>query len=423
MSLDLIILVSSLLFSAFFSGMEIAFVSSNKISLEIQKTQKKSFGHLLKTITKSPSRFIVSMLIGNNIALVVYGIFSGKLIIEKIFPTYLNLSSHPLEIILYQTLISTSVILITAEFLPKVFFQIYSNRVLSLFVFPAYIFYQIMKPLSWFVLKLSNWMLLKLFNVSPSDESIAFSKADLGDFVSEHIDSKNGSKNDSELQIFQNALNFTDLKAREVMVPRAEIIGVDRYEKLNSLIEFFSNTGYSKILVYAQSVDNIIGYVHAFDMFFKPKNLHSIIKAVEFIPETMRIQDIFNLLLKKRRSIAIVLDEYGGTSGMITLEDIVEELFGEIEDEHDNYDLHEKKISEGVYELSSRLEIEYLNKSYDLNLPESESYDTLGGLIVFNKEEIPKVGDEIIINGYSIQILHASSSKIEKVVLKKTHQE
>ena len=419
MSLDLIILVSSLLFSAFFSGMEIAFVSSNKISLEIQKTQKKSFGHLLKTITKSPSRFIVSMLIGYNIALVVYGIFSGKLIIEKIFPTYLNLSSQPLEIILYQTLISTSVILITAEFLPKVFFQIYSNRVLSLFVFPAYIFYQIMKPLSWFVLKLSNWMLFKLFNVSPSDESIAFSKADLGDFVSEHIDSKNGSKNDSELQIFQNALNFTDLKAREVMVPRAEITGVDRYEKLNSLIEIFSNTGYSKILVYAQSVDNIIGYVHAFDMFFKPKNLHSIIKAVEFIPETMRIQDIFNLLLKKRRSIAIVLDEYGGTSGMITLEDIIEELFGEIEDEHDVVEKIAIKNQDGSFTFSARLEIDEINNDFDITLPASESYETLGGYIVHNTAEIPVKNQKVLINDLFFEIIEVSNTKIELVRISK----
>lgn len=262
-------------------------------------------------------------------------------------------------------------------------------------------------------------MLFKLFNVSPSDESIAFSKADLGDFVSEHIDSKNGSKNDSELQIFQNALNFTDLKAREVMVPRAEITGVDRYEKLNSLIEIFSNTGYSKILVYAQSVDNIIGYVHAFDLFFKPKNLHSIIKAVEFIPETMRIQDIFNLLLKKRRSIAIVLDEYGGTSGMITLEDIIEELFGEIEDEHDVVEKIAIKNQDGSFTFSARLEIDEINNHFDITLPTSESYETLGGYIVHNTAEIPVKNQKVLINDLFFEIIEVSNTKIELVRISK----
>jgi CBS domain containing-hemolysin-like protein len=415
MTVEISVLVTSLLLSAFFSGMEIAFVSSNKIRLEIQKTQQKSFGTLLKIITKSPSRFIVSMLVGNNIALVVYGIYAGELIVFEMFPDYVNYNSLPLNIIFYQTLISTAIILITAEFLPKVFFQIYANRFLSLFALPAYIFYQLMKPLSWVVMRFSDVTLHRFFRLQKQEAPIAFSKVELGDFVSEQIEIANDENQDPELQLFHNALSFTNLKAREVMVPRAEMIAVDRYEKPKDLLDIFSSTGFSKILIYAQSMDNIVGYVHAFDMFKKPKSLHTIIKAVEWIPETMRIQDVFNHLVKKRRSIAVVLDEYGGTAGMLTLEDIIEELFGEIEDEHDNVNSVSITHDDGSFTFSARLEINEINTEYDIDLPVSESYETLGGLIVHNTADIPIEGERVFIEGYTFEMLEVSNTKIDLV--------
>ena len=415
MTVEISVLVTSLLLSAFFSGMEIAFVSSNKIRLEIQKTQQKSFGTLLKIITKSPSRFIVSMLVGNNIALVVYGIYAGELIVFEMFPDYVNYNSLPLNIIFYQTLISTAVILIAAEFLPKVFFQIYANRFLSLFALPAYIFYQLMKPLSWVVMRFSDVTLHRFFRLQKQEAPIAFSKVELGDFVSEQIEIANDENQDPELQLFHNALSFTNLKAREVMVPRAEMIAVDRYEKPKDLLDIFSSTGFSKILIYAQSMDNIVGYVHAFDMFKKPKSLHTIIKAVEWIPETMRIQDVFNHLVKKRRSIAVVLDEYGGTAGMLTLEDIIEELFGEIEDEHDNVNSVSITHDDGSFTFSARLEINEINTEYDIDLPVSESYETLGGLIVHNTADIPIEGERVFIEGYTFEMLEVSNTKIDLV--------
>lgn len=415
MSVEITVLLISLLLSAFFSGMEIAFVSSNKIRLEIQKTQNKGYSVLLKSLTKSPSRFIVSMLVGNNIALVVYGIFAGELIVQQIFSDYASFSSLPLHIIFYQTLISTAVILITAEFLPKVFFQIYANRFLSVFALPAFVFYQMMKPVSWAILRFSDSVLLRFFNVPKQEESIAFSKVELGDFISEHIETAGQDDRDAELQLFHNALSFTNLKAREVMVPRAEMVAVDRYEKPAELVNMFSSTGFSKILIYAQSMDNIIGYVHAFDMFRKPKSLHPIIMAVEWIPETMRIQDVFNLLVKKRRSIAVVLDEYGGTAGMLTLEDIIEELFGEIEDEHDTVTNVAIAHDDGSYTFSARLEIDEINANFDLKLPLSESYETLGGLIVHHTADIPHEGEQVAIEGFTFEMLEASSTKVDLV--------
>jgi len=415
MSVEVKVLLISLLLSAFFSGMEIAFVSSNKIRLEIQKSQKTGYSALLKTITKSPSRFIVSMLVGNNIALVVYGIFAGELIVRQLFPDYATFSSLPLHIIFYQTLISTAIILISAEFLPKVLFQIYANRFLSLFALPAFVFYQLMKPISWAILRFSDNVLYRFFNVPKQEEPIAFSKVELGDFVSEHIETISDDDRDAELQLFHNALSFTNLKAREVMVPRAEMVAVDRYEKPAELVNIFSSTGFSKILIYAQGMDNIIGYVHAFDMFKNPKSLHAIIKAVEWIPETMRIQDVFNLLVKKRRSIAVVLDEYGGTAGMLTLEDIIEELFGEIEDEHDTVSNVAITHDDGSFTFSARFEIDEINVNYGLNLPSSESYETLGGLIVHHTADIPQEGEQLTMESFTFEMLEVSNTKVELV--------
>ena len=415
------IILLSLLCSAFFSGMEIAYVSSNRLNLEIEKKQKGLIPKILSIITKDPSRFISTMLIGNSFALVIYGLFMGQFIIDYLSFLF-SPSMNELTVLLLQTIISTLLILIAAEFIPKVLFQIYSNFSMKIFSIPAYIFYIILYPVTGLVIIISNFILKTFFKVNTDDSEFSFSKVELENYIENEID-KSDNNLDSEIEIFQNALELSEIKARDVMVPRAEIIALENTSNIINAKKLFVETGFSKIPIYRNSIDNIVGYIHSFDFLKKPQNINEFILPVVFVPEPMLVNDVLEKLTRESKSIAVVIDEYGGTSGIITVEDIVEELFGEIEDEHDNYDLHEKKISEGIYEFSSRLEIEYLNKSYSLDLPESESYDTLGGLIVFNKEEIPQVGDEVLINGYSIQIIHASSSKIEKVILKKNQLE
>ncbi|MDC0560309.1 hemolysin family protein [Flavobacteriaceae bacterium] len=413
------IIIFSLLLSAFFSGMEIAYVSSNRLNLEIEKNQVGLIPKLLSIITQNPSRFIATMLIGNNFALVIYGIFMGQFIVDNL--TFMNLSvMNELTIVLIQTLISTLVILVTAEFIPKVLFQIYSNISMKVFAIPAYFFYTIFYPITSLVTIISNFILKSFFKVNSDESSISFSKIELENYIENEKSDKNL---DSEIEIFQNALELSEIKARDIMVPRAEIIVLEDSTKIQKVKDLFIETGLSKIPIYKDSIDDIVGYIHSFDFLKKPLNIKEFILPVVFVPEPMLVNDVLEKLTLQRKSIAVVIDEYGGTSGIITVEDIVEELFGEIEDEHDNYDFYEKQISEDAYEFSSRLEIEYLNKTYKLKLPQSESYDTLGGLIVFNKEEIPKIGDKILIDKYSIEILHATSSKIEKVVLKKIDQE
>ena len=411
------IILFSLLSSAFFSGMEIAYVSSNRVNLEIEKNQSGLIPKTLSIITQNPSRFIATMLIGNNFALVIYGIFMGQFIFDNM--PYVNLASlNELSALLIQTTISTFVILIAAEFIPKVIFQIYSNLFMKIFAIPAYVFYQLFYPITSLVTIISSFILKRFFKVNDISSENSFSKLELENYIESEIENSNENL-DTEIEIFQNALELSEIKARDIMVPRAEVIAIDELTDLIKVKEILIQTGLSKIPVYKDSIDNIIGYLHSFDFLKKPDNLKDFILPIEFIPEPMIVNDVLKRLTRQSKSIAVVIDEYGGTSGIITVEDIIEELFGEIEDEHDNYDYYEKKISENLFEFSARLEIEYLNKMHNLDLPESESYDTLGGLIVFNKEEIPDIDDEIIIDKYSIKIIEATSSKIEKVLLKK----
>ena len=411
------IIILSLLFSAFFSGMEIAYVSSNRLNLEIEKNKLCLIQKILSIITQNPSRFIATMLIGNNFVLVIYGIFMGQFILDN--NPFIDMNSiNEFTVVLIQTLVSTFLILIIAEFIPKVLFQIYSNLSMKIFALPAYFFYIILYPITSLVTIISNFILKKFFKVNKDESKISFSKLELENYIEKEIE--NSDKNlDTEIEIFQNALELSEIKARDIMVPRAEIIAADISIQIRDIKDIFEKTGFSKIPIFDDTIDNIIGYVHSFDFLKKPENINDLIIPIEFVPEPMLVNDILEQLTKQRKSIAVVIDEYGGTSGIITVEDIVEELFGEIEDEHDNYDYFEKKLSENTYEFSARLEIEHLNKSYNLNLPDSEAYDTLGGLIVFNEENIPKVDEEIIVGEYSIRIIEASSSKIEKVLLKK----
>jgi CBS domain containing-hemolysin-like protein len=401
--------------------MEIAFVSANKIHIEIEKKQEGFLAKVLTLLTDKPSKFIATMLIGNNIALVIYGLFMGDVLMEwfqSLLPAkyeFVNVLLTDFSL-LSQTVISTILILLTAEFLPKVFFQIYANVLIKVFAVPAYMFYLLFSVISTFVIKVSDFVLRTFFKTEGDEVQLTFTKLELGDYINEQMETVEEEDDvDSEIQIFQNALEFSTVKAREVMVPRTEITAVEIGETPKNLTKLFSETGYSKILVYKDSIDEIIGYVHSYELFKKPKTIKSILLPVEFVPETMLIQDILNVLTKKRKSMAVVLDEYGGTSGILTVEDIIEELFGEIEDEHDSTDLHEEQISENEYKFSARLEVDYINENYKLELPEGEEYETLGGLIVHQTGEIPEQDTEVILGRFSFKILEVSNTKIDLV--------
>lgn len=409
------IIIACLILSAFFSGMEIAYVSSNKIYLEIEKKQGGFLADILAKLTEKPSKFIATMLVGNNVALVVYGFFMG----EMVKNWFVNQGWHFSGIIevVFQTGISTLIVLITSEFLPKVFFQIYANTIIKAFALPAYIFYKLFYYVSTFMIWISDFVLKKFFKTEGDQVNLTFTKIDLGNYITQQMSTVENKENvDSEIQIFQNALEFSGVKARDIMTPRTELVAVDLYDSVAELRQLFIDTGYSKILVFQNTLDDIIGYVHSFELFKKPRTIKSVLIPVEFIPETMFIKDALDILTKKRKSVAVIIDEYGGTSGIITVEDIIEELFGEIEDEHDEDELLiEKQEAEDTYVFSTRLDVAYINEKYELEIPESDSYGTLGGFIVNFTKEIPQKSDKISIDNYLFEILEATNKKIEIV--------
>jgi len=319
--------------------------------------------------------------------------------------------------LLLQTILSTLIVLMTSEFLPKVFFQIYANSAIKIFALPAYFFYRLFYYISSFMIWISDFILKKFFKTEGDQINLSFSKVELGNYISEQMNSVEDHESvDSEIQIFQNALEFSGVKARDIMTPRTELVAVELHSSIVDLRELFIETGYSKILVYFNSLDDIVGYVHSFELFKKPRSIKSVMIPVEFVPETIFIKDVMNLLTKKRKSVAVILDEYGGTSGIVTMEDIVEELFGEIEDEHDSDEaLLENQIDNNSYLFSTRLDVEYLNETYNLAIPESDSYSTLGGFIVDFSKEIPQKGEQITIGNFQFSIEEASSKKIELV--------
>ena len=413
--MEISIIILCLILSAFFSGMEIAFISSNKIYLGIEKKQDNFASQILTKLTENPSKFIAAMLIGNNVALVIYGFFMGDLVLRCI----IKLGYHFSDItsLLIQTVISTFIVLITAEFLPKVFFQIYANSLIKILAVPAYLFYRLFYYISTFFIWISDFVLRKFFKTEGDQVQLYFSKVELGNYITEQMNSvEEDDEVDSEIQIFQNALEFSGVKARDIMTPRTEIVDIDLFDSIADLKALFIETGYSKIVVSQNSLDDIVGYVHSFDLFKKPKTIKSVLMTVEFVPETILIKDALNLLIKKRKNVAVVLDEYGGTSGIITIEDIVEELFGEIEDEHDlDEELIEQELGGGKYLFSTRLDVEYLNETYKLMIPEEDSYGTLGGFIVNFTKEIPQKGEEIVIDHYHFVIEEATNKKIELV--------
>ena len=409
----------TLLFSAFFSGMEIAFISANRLRLELDKKQSIVYSNLISLYTQNPGQFIATMLVGNNLALVIYGIAFANLLEPFLKPL---LQSNSL-ILLAQTLISTLIILATAEYMPKVLFRINPNGILKFFTVPIAFFYFLFYPVTKFTMWISK-IVLKIFmneSIKNVNEKTVFSRIDLDHFVNEQENSKQNQTSeeiDSEVKLFRNALDFSKVKLREVMVPRTEMVALDQNSTIDELHQKFIETGYSRILIYSENIDNIIGFIHSSIMFTNPESIKPNIRKVLIVPETMSASKLLAKFIKQRSSLAIVVDEFGGTSGMVTSEDILEEIFGEIEDEHDTIDLIKKQTAPDEYVLSGRLELDEINEEFNLDFPETENFETLAGYILFNYESIPKINSIISIEHYRFKILKATNTKIELVHLK-----
>ncbi len=405
----------TLLLSAFFSGMEIAFVSSNRMLAEMDKGSSKLTRRLQTFFYKNPNDFVSTMLVGNNIVLVVYGIFVARLLDNTIFK-----GLDPAISVTADTILSTLVVLFTGEFLPKTLFKSNPNKFFSFFVFPAYLFYLLLWPVSRFSTLLSK-ILLKIsgVKVDKDNDDGEFSKVDLDYLVQSSIDNaSDNSQIDDEVRIFQNALEFSDTKVRDCMVPRTEICAVEKSSSLSDLKNIFIESGKSKILVYDNDIDHIIGYIHSLELFRNPNDWHNHIRTMPFVPETMSARKMMQTFLQQKKSLGVVVDEFGGTSGIISLEDIVEEIFGDIEDEHDNSNYIAQKNPDGSYLLSARLEIDKVNDLFSLDIPESEDYMTIGGFILHEYENFPKLNEVVRIGRFEFKIIKNTMTKIELVRLK-----
>ena len=418
--IDLVVIFITLLFSAFFSGMEIAFVSSSKLKIEVENKEGKLAAKIYSKFLKKESNFIGAMLVGNNVALVMYGVLMAK-ILEPWLDLFIT---SGIAVLLIQTLISTLIVLVSAEFLPKTIFRINPNRTLNLFCIPVWILYNVLRPIVFVTIGLSNLILRLALKAEIKEDKPVFGKVDLDDYLQQILDqSKPEEELDSEVQIFQNALGFSDVKARECMVPRTEIVAIEINAEISDLKSKFIETGLSKILVYKDNIDNIIGYTKSFDLFRKPDTLKNIIIPISIVPETMPANETLDIFINKKKGIAVVVDEFGGTSGMITLEDLVEEIFGEIEDEHDKEVYTEQELGNGIFKFSARLEIDYLNEKYKLGIPDSDEYETLAGYIINNHESIPEKGEAIVIKNFQFEVLSVSQNRIDEVVLTLAEQE
>lgn len=409
----IVAIIVSILFSAFFSGIEIAFLSSNKLRIELDRKKGSFPAFIMAYFVKRPSQFIATLLIGNNIALVVYGLFMA-VILE---PVIRQITASSAWILTFQTIVSTIIILFTAEFLPKSLFRINPNRILYFLAVPAAFFYALLYPLAVFSIFIANMFFYRKVKNIRKTSGATFGMVDLDHLFEEHELAETEKNIEPDVKIFKNALDFSNVKLRECIVPRTEMTVISLNEDIEMLRQKFIESGYSKILVYQDSIDNIIGYVHSSEMFKKPDNIRSIMHNILTVPETMSANRMLETFIKEHKSIAVVVDEFGGTSGLVTIEDIIEEIFGEILDEHDTPEFIEKQISQTDYVLSGRLEIDYLNDKYFINLPESDTYATIAGLILFHHEKFPKVNEIIAIGSFEFKILRASHSKIDLVRL------
>lgn len=409
------VIVFSLIASAFFSGMEIAFLTSNKLRIELERKQGSIAAKIFSYFIQNQSKYIGTMLVGNNIALVVFCIFMA----EILAPHIRVFTANNIAVLLIETFLSTLLILVTAEFLPKSLFRINPNRIIDIFAIPVFVSYWILFPVVFITIGISEFFLKNILRVKFSEAEVTYGRVDLESLVRESTSRMSGKQElENEVKIFKKALNFSEIKVRECMVPRTEIIGIEENESIESLRQKFIDTRLSKILIFSKNIDNIIGYVHQFELFKNPSGIREILLPVLIVPETMPANEALTKFIQQRKNVAVVVDEFGGTSGMLTMEDVMEEIFGEIEDEHDKEELVEKQIGENEYVFSARMEIDYLNEKYKLNLPTSEEYETLGGLITHHHQSIPAQGDAIRIEHLVFQVLKVSDTRIEQVSLR-----
>lgn len=416
----LALVILTLLLSAFFSGLEIAFISANKLRIELKSNQGKQWAIICSSYLKSPSKFISTILVGNNIALVVYGITMEEIFRPKFESAYAPyIDNTAFLALLSATLVSTAVVLLTAEFLPKALFRLNPSGILSILIYPFQIFYVLLWPLVVFVIWLSNNILGKLLNTDFTEKTPAFGKVDLGHFISQSAQSHTeGEEPEVDTDILKNALDFGNVKVRDCLVPRTEITAISSDATIKELEELFIESQHSKILVYKENIDHIVGYAHHLDLHKKPKSIKSVLIPILITNESKAANDMLNEFSKTQKSIALVVDEYGGTAGIITVEDIMEEIFGEIQDEHDEVtEEDEQVLDDGVYVLSAKLEVDYINEKYEVNIPTGD-YETLGGFVLANLEDIPSEGEVFVIENFEVKILEASEQRIERLELK-----
>lgn len=409
-------IIISLLFSAFFSGIEIAYISANKLRLELMRKRGMFIGKVLAIPTASPSFFLGTTLIGNNIALIIFSIMMAKVLEPSIMLMVPDAVSNEFIVMLVQTVLTALVILILGEFIPKALFRINADRALRVFALPLLAVYYLLYPVVWVIISFSHLLLRFVSGVNFDEHPLVFSHADLGRFITQLGKNKKENK-EINTDIFERALYLREVRARECMVPRTEIEAMDVNESIDELIKKFSETRLSRIIIYENTIDTILGYVHHFDLLKKPENIRSILFPIKVIPETMLAKDILNLFMKDHKSICWVVDEFGGTSGIVTLEDVLEEIFGEIKDEHDTEEFLEKQVFEDEFIFSGRLEVDYLNEKYHLHIPVGD-YTTLAGFILSHHENIPAKGEEILIGNFKFRVLSASGTRIETVRLK-----
>ena len=416
MTATLSVILICLLLSAFFSGMEIAFMASNKLRIEIDKSNKGITQKLIDLFVSNSGMYITTILVGNNVVMVIYGIFMSDYLDPRLEGIGISLG---LRMILV-TFISTLVMLVTGEFFPKAVFRLRPNAFLRVFAIPVFLFYILFFPISYF----SVWfggLLLRIFTgrkLTHKEENRAFGKIDLNNLIEEGEAGGEENEDEHDIKLFRNALDFSEVKLRECIVPRPDIVALSIDSSLDELRELFVKTGLSRILIYRDSIDNVIGYVHSSALFHHPETVKKAVSKILIVPETMSALRLLNLFTKKQKSVAVVVDEFGVTAGMVTIEDIMEEIFGEIEDEHDRLNLKEEQVAPDEYIFSGRLEVDYLNEKYDLNLPENEEYETLAGLILYYNEDIPEEGERILIGDISFEIVRVKSARIEEVRVK-----
>jgi putative hemolysin len=410
-----IAIVVCLLLSAFFSGMEIAFVSANRFKLEVERKKGGVSANLVGGFLDHPSRFISALLVGNNIALVVYGILMAAVLDPLLQP----LLESNLSLLLLQTVIATLLVLVVSEFMPKAFFRINPNRMLTLFAIPAKVAYTLLYPIVWFIDRFLSRLLSILFKMKVNEEKIGFGQVDLDHFVHEYASSGPEERDvENEVRIFRNALSFSELKVRECMVPRPEIEAMDIEGDVEELRQRLMDTGYTKMLIYRDDIDNIIGYVHSFELFQRPKSIRSIIRPISLVSESTKAKDVLKQFAQQHRSVAVVLNEFGGTAGMVTVEDIIEEIFGDFDDEHDVEDMLAEQIGDNVFRMAGRQEVAVLNERFNLDIPEDEDYSTLGGFIITHYQSIPQEGEEITIEPFDFLIEKMDGTRIEQVTVR-----